>query len=83
MKQILCGLRYEPIGEPESDSLIHGPSLEASTVHLVLYLFDCGRPIHFIAERTVGLLTDVPDYDLPAAVLRERKIEKRVFSDLS
>jgi hypothetical protein len=39
--------------------------------------------MHFIAERTIGLVTDVPDYDLPAAVPGERNIEKCVFSDLS
>ena len=82
MEKILCGLRDEPIGEPESDSLIHGPSLEASAVHLVLYSFDRGRPMRFIAEWTVGLLTRVPDYDPPAAVSSERNIEKRLFSDL-
>jgi hypothetical protein len=36
MKKILCSFRYEPIGEPENDSLIRGPGLEASAVNLVL-----------------------------------------------
>ena len=39
--------------------------------------------MRFIAEWAVGLLTDVPDYDLPAAVPRERNIEKRVFNEFS
>jgi hypothetical protein len=82
MKQIVCGLLYEMIGKSESDSLVHGPGLKAGAIYLVLHSFDLGRWMRFIAEWAVGLHTDVPDYDLPAAVPRKRNIEKRVFNDL-